>query len=284
MQYTTLVDAATLARLIGKPGTAVIDCRFDLASPAAGRLSFLRAHIPGACHADLNQDLSAAVGPGTGRHPLPARERFAATLSALGVDNDSQVIAYDQANSAFAARLWWMVRWMGHSGAAVLDGGFAAWTAQGGAVQSGLVAPATRRFEPRGPRQGTLTSAQVLAALGRPGHLVVDARAPERYAGTVEPLDKVAGHVPTAVNFPFTDNLAADGRFLPRAELRRRWEARLAGASPENVTAMCGSGVTACHDLLALEVAGLPGASLYAGSWSEWISDPARPVATGGTP
>src|SRR5271167_189555 len=137
MQYTTLIDAAMLARLIGKPGIAVIDCRFDLASPAAGRLSFLRAHVPGACYADLDQDLSGAVGPGTGRHPLPSRQEFAARLSALGVDNDSQVIAYDQANGAFAARLWWMVRWLGHSGAAVLDGGFEAWTAQGGAVQSG---------------------------------------------------------------------------------------------------------------------------------------------------
>jgi thiosulfate/3-mercaptopyruvate sulfurtransferase len=284
VQYTTLIDAATLAQLIGKPGIAVVDCRFDLAAPAAGRQAYLNAHIPGASYADLNQDLSAPPGPSSGRHPLPAKQQFATRLGALGVDNDTQVVAYDQANSAFAARLWWMLRWLGHARVAVLDGGFDAWMAQGGPVQSGLFATPARRFEPRAEGQGTSTGAQVVAALARRGRLVVDARLPERYAGTVEPLDAVAGHVPGAVNHPFTANLSPDGRFLPQAELRRRWAAVLGDTQPQNVVAMCGSGVTACHNLLALEAAGLPGASLYAGSWSEWIQDPAHPVATGSAP
>lgn len=281
MQYTTLIDAATTLRLIGKPGIAVVDCRFELGRPDAGRQAFVAGHIPTSVHVDLEGDLSAAVGVHTGRHPLPDRAALAARLGALGIDAETQVIAYDQANGLFAARLWWTLRWLGHAGVAVLDGGLAAWRTLGGVLQSGAATPTPRAFSLRAPLQSLVTTAEVLTRLGRPDFLLVDARAPERFAGTVEPLDPVAGHVPSAVNFPLAQNLEANGHFLPPAELRRRWLARLAGRDPAQVVTMCGSGVTACHALLALEAAGLPGAALYAGSWSEWIRDPARPVAQG---
>jgi thiosulfate/3-mercaptopyruvate sulfurtransferase len=284
MKYTTLIDAASLEGLIGAPGVAIIDCRFDLLMPAAGRESYLAAHIPGARHADLNQDLSAPVGPRTGRHPLPPPAAFAARLGALGVGNDTQVIAYDAANGSLAARLWWMMRWLGHPWVAVLDGGLNAWLARGGAVQQAEPVPAAEVFAPHTDHHAFISSEGLAQAVRDPQRLLVDARAPERYAGLVEPLDSVAGHVPSAVNHPFTSNLDQDGRFLPAAALRGRWQERLAGTPPVNVIAMCGSGVTACHNLLALEVAGLPGAKLYAGSWSEWIRDPTRAVARGSNP
>lgn len=279
MQHNTLIDAAALAPLLSDPRIAVIDCRFDLAHPEAGRAAYLAAHIPGARYASLDADLSAPVAPGTGRHPLPTPADFARTLGALGVDNDAQVIAYDAANGAFAARLWWMLRWLGHRRAAVLDGGFSAWVASGGAVVAGAVPAAKRRFAARADEAAWLTTEAVAAALGDSRRTLIDARAPERFSGSFEPLDRVAGHVPGAHNYPFTLNLGADGRFLEPAELRRRWLAFLDGAAPGGVIAMCGSGVTACHNLLALEQAGLSGAALYAGSFSEWISDPGRPVA-----
>jgi thiosulfate/3-mercaptopyruvate sulfurtransferase len=282
--YTTLIDAAEVAALLGNPGVAIVDCRFDLASGGAGRQAYLAAHIPGARFADLNQDLSVPPGKDTGRHPLPGREQFATLLGTLGIDNGTQVIAYDQANGAFAARFWWMLRWVGHDAVAVLDGGFDAWRAAGGALESGAPASPRRRFELRGAGQPIVTSEQVLLASAQRDRVVVDARAAERYSGQVEPLDTVGGHVPGAINAPFSANLGASGRFLPPAEMRRRWLQILGGSSPQNLIAMCGSGVTACHNLLALEVAGLPGASLYAGSWSEWIRDPRRPIATGSTP
>ena len=284
MTHTNLIDAATLAPLLNQPRVAVIDCRFDLAQPAAGREAYLAAHIPGARYASLDADLSAPVSPGTGRHPLPRPEYFARTLGALGVDNDTQVIAYDAANGAFAARLWWMLRWLGHTRVAVLDGGFAAWTRSGGAVATGAVPAADRRFAARVDERAWLTTAEVIEALRDPRRTLIDARAPERFSGAVEPLDKVAGHVPGARNYPFNLNLGEDGRFLGAEELRRRWLDFLGGAAPDGAIAMCGSGVTACHNLLALERAGLPGAALYAGSFSEWISDPGRPVAHPGAP
>jgi thiosulfate/3-mercaptopyruvate sulfurtransferase len=282
--YTTLIDPADLAALLGDTGVAIVDCRFDLASSGAGRQAYLAAHIPGARFADLNQDLSVPPGKDTGRHPLPGKEQFATLLGAFGIDNGTQVIAYDQGNGALAARFWWMLRWVGHDAAALLDGGFDAWRAAGGAVEAGAQVVPGRHFELRGAGQPIVTSEQVLVATVRRDRLIVDARAAERYAGQVEPLDSVAGHVPGAINAPFSGNLGAAGRFLPPAELRRRWLQILGGTPPQKLIAMCGSGVTACHNLLALEVADLPGASLYAGSWSEWIRDTARPVATGRTP
>jgi thiosulfate/3-mercaptopyruvate sulfurtransferase len=220
----------------------------------------------------------------SGRHPLPGKEAFAAALGALGIDNTTQVVAYDQASGAFAARLWWMLRWVGHQRAAVLDGGFDAWLSGGRPLESGPRQAPLRRFLLQAEGQRTVTSQEVLAATQRRDRLIVDARAPERFSGQVEPLDTVAGHVPGAINAPFTANLGVAGRFLPAAELRRRWLQILGGKAPQELIAMCGSGVTACHNLLALEVAGLPGASLYPGSWSEWIREPARPVAAGNAP
>lgn len=293
MEFHTLIDAQALRELLGDPRLAIVDCRFDLLNPEAGRQAYLSGHIPGARYADLNRDLSGTIGPRTGRHPLPAPETFAAWLAANGVDNGTQVIAYDARNGSIAARLWWMLRWLGHEAVAVLDGGLEAWTACGGALQSGPpepppaargvppAGPDARRFTPGISAQGVLSTVELEQVLRDPQALLVDARAPERYAGTVEPIDSVAGHIPGAVNHPFTANLDAHGFFLPAAELGRRWRERLAGKKPESLIAMCGSGVTACHDLLALELAGLPGAKLYAGSWSEWIRDPKRPIARG---
>jgi thiosulfate/3-mercaptopyruvate sulfurtransferase len=295
MMSTTLIDGPTLAARLTGPSLVVVDCRFDLAAPAAGRAAYLQARIPGAAYADLNRDLAARPDSGTGRHPLPIAADFAGWLRRLGVTPTTTLVAYDAGNGAFAARLWWLARWLGHTRAAVLDGGYAAWVAGGGAIETG---PPVRAAMPGGlpaevrdsglvAARGAalwLSSDEVAAAVGTGRALLVDARAPERYAGTVEPLDTVAGHVPSARNFPYTQNLAADGRFLPQAALRERWLAFLQGRPATEVIAMCGSGVTACHNLLALEHAGLRGAKLYAGSWSEWIRDPSRAVATGSEP
>jgi thiosulfate/3-mercaptopyruvate sulfurtransferase len=286
--FTTLIEAQDLRELLGEagPGLAVLDCRFDLLNLSAGRSAYLAGHIPGARYADLNKDLSAPANPDSGRHPLPTPQQFAATLERLGIGNDTQVVAYDDTSGSFAARAWWMLRWVGHQAVAVLDGGLKAWSAAGGALESGEPRPlpahaSPRRFAPRVDRAALIGTAQVAAQLLDPAHLLVDARAPERFSGAIEPIDAVAGHIAGAVNHPFTDNLAPDGRFLPARELQRRWAERLGGKDPRNVAAMCGSGVTACHNLLGLEVAGLGGAKLYAGSWSEWIKDPSRPVAKG---
>jgi thiosulfate/3-mercaptopyruvate sulfurtransferase len=284
MVFETLIDVQTLRAQAASPQLALVDCRFDLSQPDAGRQAYLEAHIPGAVYADLNRDLSSPVTLESGRHPLPDPQILARRLGELGIGDDTQVIAYDQANGSFAARLWWLLRWLGHPQVAVLDGGFTAWNAAGGATQSGQRAVKPRHLTPRAAADGVLSTAQVGAALRNSRALLVDARAAERYAGTVEPLDRVAGHVPGAVNHPFSLNVAADGRFLPAAELRARWQARLGDFAPSDVIAMCGSGVTACHNLLSLEVAGLRGGTLYAGSWSEWIRDPARPVAVGAEP
>jgi thiosulfate/3-mercaptopyruvate sulfurtransferase len=311
MAFKTLIGVDSLAGLEGDPRLVVVDCRFDLADPGAGLRAYLRAHIPGALYADLDRDLSAPIGPLTGRHPLPAPEAFAAGIAKFGIGDDTQVVAYDDANGSIAARLWWMLRWVGHDAVAVLDGGFKAWTAQGGAVEAGEAtahAKLSARADPADVKHSAVakplasrtaaigtananananaaaaaavvTTAELEQSLRDPAVLLVDARAPERFAGKVEPIDAVAGHLPGAVNHPFTANLDAGGCFLPAAELERRWRLRLGDTAPENVIAMCGSGVTACHDLLSLEVAGLTGARLYAGSWSEWIRDPRRPVA-----
>ncbi len=290
MEFQTLIEVDSLRELQGSRDFAVIDCRFDLMNPEAGLRAYLAGHIPGARYADLNRDLSAPITPTSGRHPLPAPEVFAKRLGELGVGNDTQVVAYDEANGSFAARLWWLLRWLGHPKVAVLNGGIKAWIAAGGTLESGEAAPAAAQFSPRAqlpsrsdvsPRPDpsmVFTAADVATALRDPATLLVDARAAERYAGTVEPIDPVAGHIPGAVNHPFTTNLDVDGRFLSPALLKARWLDRIAGRDPRHLIAMCGSGVTACHNLLALEVAGLSGAKLYAGSWSEWIRDPARPI------
>jgi len=283
MSFTTLIDVDSLAALAGP--AVLLDCRFDLSLPHAGRRAYAAGHIPGARYADLNLDLSSPVTLGDGRHPLPRPDVLADFFAAAGIGDETQVIAYDDANGSFAARAWWLLRWLGKAPVAVLDGGFQAWVAAGGAVEAGEPPPAPDGAKPpftvRLRPETVLTAADVQRALEDPRRLLVDARAAERFAGTVEPLDRVAGHVPGAVNHPFTANLTQEGRFLPADELRRRWLTRLRGTEPSDAILMCGSGVTACHNILAMTSAGLPGGKLYAGSWSEWIGDPERPVARG---
>jgi thiosulfate/3-mercaptopyruvate sulfurtransferase len=289
VDFTTLIDVASLRALMAAPGIAVLDCRFDLAAPDAGRGAYLRGHIPGARYVDLNRDLAAPVAAASGRHPLPDPQALAELFRGLGLAPDTQVVVYDESNGSFAARAWWLLRWLGYPKVAVLDGGMSAWLRGGGATESGepprpaagQSAAGTAGTTVQVNRQAALGADELIAALENPRTLLIDARAPERYRGAVEPIDPVAGHIPGAVNHPFSTNLRDDGRFLPREELERRWRDRLGEASPADVIVMCGSGVTACHNLLALERAGLPGARLYAGSWSEWIRDPRRPVARG---
>jgi thiosulfate/3-mercaptopyruvate sulfurtransferase len=281
--FTSLIDVSSLKGVLNEPNLVVVDCRFDLMKPDAGHRAYLAGHIPKARYADLNEDLSAPVGPDSGRHPLPAPGVFAATLERLGIGAGTQVVAYDDSAGAYAARLWWMLRWLGHGAAAVLDGGLQAWILAGGALSAGEEPPAPHpqggRFVPQVDEEAVIGAAQVAVRLRDPRFTLVDARAAERFAGSVEPIDAVAGHIPGAVNYPFSENLAKDGRFLAPAELRQRWQTLLKGKEPGDVAAMCGSGVTACHNLLSLEIAGLGGARLYAGSWSEWIKDPRRPIA-----
>jgi thiosulfate/3-mercaptopyruvate sulfurtransferase len=284
--YTTLIEPSELAAHLGDPDWAILDCRFDLARPAWGADSWRAGHIPGALHADLDRDLSGPVTPATGRHPLPAVATLADTLSRFGIDGRVQVVAYDQGPGAYAARLWWLARWLGHRAVAVLNGGYAAWQRAGLPVSSAAEARTPRQFVPQLAAARSVTTAEIAAwlasgALARGEPLLVDARGADRFAGANETIDPVAGHIPGARNHPFALNQDGDGRFLAPEELRRAWTATLAGRSPATLIAMCGSGVTACHNLLALEVAGLPGAKLYAGSWSEWIRDPERALARG---
>jgi thiosulfate/3-mercaptopyruvate sulfurtransferase len=287
MRFTTLIEASELRDLIGKPGLAVVDCRFDLSNRSRGRAAYLAGHIPGARYADLETDLSGPVTANSGRHPLPAPADFAAALESWGIGTATQVIVYDDAGGSFAARGWWLLRWLGHDSVAVLNGGINAWIAAGALLEPGEHTtpreriPGGERIEPKSDPTALIETAGIGPFLADPANLLVDARAKERFAGSVEPIDTVAGHIGGAVNHPFSANLRQDGRFLPAAELRRLWESRLAGRKPERVAAMCGSGVTACHNLLSLEVAGFKGAKLYAGSWSEWIRDPNRGVARG---
>ncbi len=284
MRQEVLIQAEELERRLGDTGVRIFDCRFDLARPEDGRRRYLDEHVPGAVYADLNRDLSAPTTPTSGRHPLPTAAEFEARLRTWGVNRDSLVVAYDDGNAMYAARLWWMLRWLGHERVQVLDGGMRRWMQLGLPLDDALPAPAAGNFVPH-PRPGMVVdAARVLEVSRDPSSLVLDARAPERYRGEVEPIDAVAGHVPGARNHPFTLSVGADGRFLPAAELRATFGERLEGVPAERTVAMCGSGVTACHLLLAMEHAGLGGGRLYAGSWSEWSRDPSRPVARGPEP
>lgn len=279
--FTTLIDASTLASLLGGEKLLVFDCRFELGNTAWGESGYAAAHIPGAFYLHLDRDLSGPITPRSGRHPLPDPAVFARHLGALGVGDDCQLIAYDQGNGAYAARLWWLARWIGLRHVAVLDGGIAAWRQAGLPLDAVTPVASPRELAPRVDSQAWLRSEEVDVLRRRPGNLLLDARSAERFGGRNETIDPVAGHVPGARSHPFAGNLGPDGRFLPAAELRRRWDTMLGSLPPTAVIAMCGSGVTACHNLLALEHAGLPGGRLYAGSWSEWIRDPDRPVAVG---
>ena len=257
----------------------VVDCRHDLARPQWGAQAYAASHVPGALFAHLDHDLSDPVTPASGRHPLPDLERLAAALGRWGIDRRVQVVAYDQDSSAVAARLWWLLRFLGHRRVAVLDGGFAAWRAAELPVSAERSARAARAFSAKPQLSAVVSTAEVARGLARGEIVLVDARSAERFAGRNETLDPVAGHIPGARSHPFTRNLDARGRFLEPRALAAEWRETLAGAQARSVVAMCGSGVTACHNLIAMELAGLHGARLYAGSWSEWIRDPARPVA-----
>lgn len=281
MPHQTLVTASELAARLGDPDWLVADCRAELSDRDAGVRAWETGHIPGAIHADLERDLSAPVTPKTGRHPLPPIETIVATLSHWGVTGTTQVIAYDAGNGAYAARLWWMLRYLGHEAVAVLDGGFTAWVAGGNPVSDAGVMRQPAQFVARLRPEMLCDADDVQAALAR-GERLVDVRGAERFAGKVEPLDTVAGHVPGAVNLPFTQNLDEKSRFRRKAELAELWRSRTGVTAGSSPICMCGSGVTACQALLALEVAGLGGGRLYAGSWSEWIRDPRRPVALEG--
>jgi thiosulfate/3-mercaptopyruvate sulfurtransferase len=281
MPHTTLIDAATLAVLLRSgPPPRLVDCGFDLVDTGAGERAYAEGHLPGAVYLHLDRDLSGAKTGRNGRHPLPERAAFAATLGRIGVGPQTQVVAYDRQGGPYAARLWWMLRWMGHEAVAVLDGGVAAWTAAGGALVGDVAAPvALPAYPDRASLAPAVGSAEVAARLGRVK--LVDARAGERFRGEVEPLDAVAGHIPGAMHRFFKDNLAADGRFKPATALRDEFARLLGGDAAGDTVHHCGSGVTACHNLLAMEHAGLAGSALYPGSWSEWSADPARPVARG---
>jgi thiosulfate/3-mercaptopyruvate sulfurtransferase len=279
--YTTLIDAATLAAQLPREDLVIFDCRFDLGNVAWGETEYASAHLPGALYLHLDRDLSSPVTPTSGRHPLPDPHAFAARLGALGVGPGSQVVAYDQGNGAHAARLWWLLRWIGFREVAVLDGGMAAWRMAALPLENTLRSRPPQALHAQIDSDAWLSSEQVDELRQRPAALLVDARGSERFAGRNETIDPVAGHVPGARNYPFPSNLGTDGKFLAREELRRRWLTLLGSRPPASLIAMCGSGVTACHNLLALEHAGLPGGRLYAGSWSEWIRAAHRPVATG---
>ena len=279
-----VIDPATAAQRLADPHTLVVDCRADLVDYDLGRRLYEAARLPGAVLASLDADLSGPASASTGRHPLPSPQQFAATLSRWGLTPATRVIAYDQGPGAYAARLWWMLRACGHQAVQVLDGGWAAWVAAGLPVESGAPVARPASVVAPVPFAGVVEAEQVLAALRSAAAVVIDARGADRYAGQNETLDPVAGHIPGALNRPFTDNLGSDGRFKPAAVLREQWQARLGNRPAQQMISSCGSGITACHNLLALSVAGLDGGRLYAGSWSHWIRDPSRPVATGPEP
>lgn len=280
-RFTTLIQPLELQANLTDPRWVVLDCRFDLANPGAGRLAWQAGHIPGAQYAHLDHDLSSPVTATSGRHPLPDAEVLATRLGQWGVGNDSQVIAYDAANGAHAARLWWMLRWLGHTDVAVLDGGFAAWQRAQLPVDAGVPKHPARQFVAHARAAAWLTTAAVAESLARGDIALIDARGADRFAGQNETIDPVAGHIPGAVSAPFADNLDEQGRFRSPAELRAHYQALLEDVPPERTVTYCGSGVTAAHLLLALAHAGLGEARLYAGSWSDWITGGERPVATG---
>jgi thiosulfate/3-mercaptopyruvate sulfurtransferase len=286
--FTTLITPEDLARHLAEPHWRVFDCRFSLDDPDRGRRDYGRSRIPGALYLHLDEDLSAPVIPGvTGRHPLPDPVGLAQRLTRQGVTDTAQVVAYDDAGGSVAARLWWLLKWIGHEAVAVLDGGWPVWCARGLPVESGPPsppAPWSRGNLQVGLREGMVAGVGEVAKLVEQGcsSRLVDARSPERFRGDFEPIDPVAGHIPGACNHPFQSNLGPDGRFRPITDLRLELEALCGALRPEELICYCGSGVTGALNVLAFEHAGLGRPRLYAGSWSEWITDPRRPVAKAG--
>lgn len=285
--FQTLVSVDELAQVLESPECCVVDCRHDLVNPAFGRQAYADSHIPGAVFISLDDDLSGPKTGANGRHPLPEPTVFAARLGALGIGNNTQVIAYDDAGGMFAARLWWMMRWLGHEAAAVLDGGYRAWCDAGHPVSAALTQRAATRFEFTPDSLITRMAADIAEVQSRVASgasNIIDARSPDRFRGENESLDPVAGHIPGARNRFFRNNLGEDGHFKPAEVLRADFADLIGTLAPDAWIHQCGSGVTACHNLLAMEHAGLSGSRLYPGSWSEWCADASRPVATGSAP
>ena len=283
--HTLLISAHELQTLIaGNQPVLILDCSFDLTSPEAGRRQFEQSHIAGAVYVHLDEHLSDKSGADRasgGRHPLPSRETFARRLGALGLASNMQAVVYDRQGANYCGRLWWMLKWCGHEAVAVLDGGLAAWQSAGGALTNGpspTISP--QRFDLKPPLVSMLGAEDIHRQIGSPTLTLIDARAPARFRGEVEPLDPVAGHIPGALNRPFADNLSADGLFKPAEELKHAFEQLLAGRDPASVVHHCGSGVSAIPNLLAMEIAGLGRTGLFPGSWSEWCTTPGLPCAS----
>lgn len=282
MTYSTLISTAELAEKLSDPDWAIVDCRFSLDGTERGRRDYLAAHIPGALYAHLDGDLSSPILPGvSGRHPLPGVETFAQTLGNWGIGPGVQVVAYDDFDGAIAARLWWMLRWLGHEEVAVLDGGWPLWKKEGRPTLSGSEFRSARQFVPRLRPEMVADVEDVEAERNDPDGRLFDSRSAERYRGENETIDPVAGHISGAVSVPYADNLGPDGLFLSPAILKARFELLLKEKSPQEAIFYCGSGVSAAHNLLAMTHAGLGDSKLYVGSWSEWITDPSRAIATG---
>lgn len=281
MSYQTLITADQLLDLHRDGNVTIVDCRFSLADPEAGQAEYVAGHLPSAVYAHLNEHLSSPVTAYSGRHPLPNAETFAAQLAAWGIDRSMQVVAYDDSRGAFASRFWWLARWVGLSDVAVLDGGLAGWVNGGRPMVTQAPVPTPTNFAPTVDDSMWITSETLIDKLRASELLLIDARAAERFRGEVEPIDSVAGHVPGAINLPFTGNFAATGEFLPADALRQRFAGVVGSTGDRTVVHMCGSGVTACMNLLAMEHAGLPKSMLYSGSWSEYLRDGSRPVAAG---
>jgi thiosulfate/3-mercaptopyruvate sulfurtransferase len=279
MTYTTLVSTDVLAAHLG--AWVVVDCRYDLHDEEWGRGQYRFGHVPGAAYASLGEDLAGERTGTNGRHPVPPVEHLAALFGRLGIERGRQVVVYDQDTGLFASRLWWSLRYLGHDDVALLDGGWAKWTREGRPSRRGDESPRAAIFNPQPRPHLCVGVADVEAGIARGSALLIDARGPERFEGRDEPIDRVGGHIPGAANHFYKWNLAGDGTMLPPERLRERYEALLGGRAPAEAIVYCGSGVSACHDLLAMEHAGLSGTPLYPGSWSEWSSVPERPVETG---
>ena len=281
MYSNTLINTEDLAAHLDDPDWIIFDCRFTLTDPEAGRQAYLKDHIPGAVYVHLDEDMSAPITPSTGRHPLPDVRLLAEKLCGWGVGVNRQVVVYDDSYGAMAVRLWWLLRWLGHPAVALLDGGYPKWRKEQRPLTAVLPQPRKGQCACLPEHSQVVHAEEVLRASQTGEALLIDARPERRFTGEFEPLDPVAGHIPGAINWPFDENLDIDGTLLPPEALRENFQALLKGRAPWQVIHSCGSGVTACHNLLAMEVAGLSGSRLYPGSWSEWIRDPARPIATG---